>query len=165
MCFSLGTLLLNCIPRCILLQQIIAFDGNLMTSSNLGQGSFDCFASKTRFSSAHLHSAAHSPGTAVGPTIFPALPIQKCAVLMEFMVHHYHAIFDGLESGKPDFGDVEAIETSTTAPVTAAPIKAEPAAATSPASSTGVDRQRLTALLRNSTLDDEPAATGAVMRF
>ena len=52
--------------------KIIAQDGNLMTSHNLG--------------------------TAVGPTVFPGLAIQKCALVLEYVVSHYPEIFRNLES-------------------------------------------------------------------
>lgn len=108
--------------------KIIAQDGNLMTSHNLG--------------------------TAVGPTVFPGLAIQKCALVLEYVVSHYPEIFRNLES---EVGSTMGESSSGADSLSASADSEEP------------DRlSRLTAMLGGASLS-EPVSSiaggGGLMRF
>lgn len=104
-------------------------------------------------------------GTAVGTTIFPGLAIQKCALILDYAVLHYHDIFRDLvsEAGLGDQGEDadKSWDASASLPLPSAASKR------SASDSQAVEPERLsrlTAMLNSSSLSEPPAPAG-VMRF
>jgi len=94
---------------------------------------------------------SHNLGTAVGPTVFPGLAISKCALVLEYVVSHYHEIFRNLESEVGSSSESSSAASSLSASVGAADDR---------------DRlSRLNAILGASSLTGAPSTGGGLLRF